>query len=130
MANDFLTDGSLATELTGFLEDDGFRFNEKYLVRVKQYSQTKEAHQFFKLLNDQLSIDGDIFDAPPAQIRGNFYKLDDFEQPVLGYFWLGDVKTDSVFIEKESLEVQQALKEFNDDCRVLDGATIERPLYW
>ena len=130
VANDFLTDGLLTTELAGFLEDDGLRFNERYLLRLKQYAQTKEAHQFFKLLNDQLNIDGDIFDAPPGQVRGNFYKVDDYDQEVLGYFWLADVKTDSIFISKEQLDEPRPLTRVQDDCRLQAGSTTVRPIYW
>lgn len=130
IANDFLTDGRTSTELAGFLEDDGRRFNEKYLLRLKQFSQTREAHQFFKLIKDQLEIDGDIFDAPPGQVRGNFYKVDDYDQEVLGYFWLGDVKTDSIFISNEVLVEPQALERIADDCRLESNSTTVRPLYW
>lgn len=50
-----------------FIEDDGVRFSEKYIIEIEQLSISKDAYEFYELLNNQLSIKGNIFDPPPGK---------------------------------------------------------------
>jgi hypothetical protein len=122
--------GNRSTEVVAFIEDDGLRFFDKYLIRVEQFSMTQEAFQFFELLDEQLSISGDIFDPPPAKITGNMINIDDPDEDVIGYFWAADVHRDSAFIFPTVLEVRQQMTIIPDDCREVDGATTEEPFPW
>ena len=97
---------------------------------IQQLSITKETYAFLNLLNNQLSIDGDIFDPPPATIRGNMINLDNPEENVIGYFYVSDVSADSVFIDKSVLEENQPMLQINDDCRILPNSTTEKPDFW
>lgn len=127
---DNLTDGKLHTELAAFLPDDGLRFMEKYMVVVKQYALSKGAYQFYDLMRNQLSIQGTIFDPPPATIRGNFINLDKPDEEVIGYFTASDVATDTLFISRADVEEPRAIKQINDDCRVFENSTTEVPPFW
>ncbi len=124
------SNGNLVTNLVAFIVDDGGRYMEKYFIGVEQHSISEEAFLFFKLLNNQLSINGDIFDPPPATIRGNMISLDNPDDDVIGYFMASDVSVKSVFIPKDILEEKRVLKVINDDCRVLFNSTIQRPSFW
>lgn len=127
---DNLTNGNIIIEKVGFIEDDGGRFMEKYLVVVQQLSLTKEAYQFYELLNNQLSIQGDIFDAPPAKVGSNFINLDNPNEDVIGFFTASDLKTDSIFIDNSLIEERQPVRQINDDCRVLSSSSINVPPFW
>lgn len=122
--------GNLVTDQAAFIEDDGLRYGDKYLVRIEQHSLTREAFQFFNLLRQQLSINGDIFDPPPATIRGNMINLTNPDENVIGYFRASDVIVDSLFLTKDLLEVTSPLNFINDDCRRYKGGTTEKPSYW
>ena len=127
---DNFTNGKNNAELAVYIPDDGKRFMEKYMAIVKQYSLTKEAFQFYDLLKNQLSIQGDIFDPPPATIRGNMINLDNPDEEVIGYFRASDVATDTIYILRDDLEEPKPIKQIFDDCRVFKGATTERPPFW
>lgn len=127
---DNLTDGKLQTELAAFIPDDGQRFMEKYMIVVKQHALTKGAYQFYDLLHNQLSIQGTIFDPPPATIRGNFINLDNPDEDVIGYFSASDVATDTLFISRAEVEEPRAIKQINDDCRVFENSTTQVPSFW
>ena len=127
---DNLSDGVEQTELAVYIPDDGKRFMEKYMVIVKQSSLTKEAYQFFDLLKNQLSIHGNIFDPPPATIRGNMINLGQPDEDVIGFFRASDVKTDTLYLLRNDVEEPRAIKQLNDDCRVYDNSTTERPPFW
>ncbi len=121
--SDTRTNGGVNTEQVAFIEDDGGRFMDKYLIRIEQQSISGEAFEFFKLLQNQLSIDGDIFDPPPATIRGNMINISNPETPVIGYFRASDVAIDSVFIPGSLLLDTQLARQINNDCRGLPGST-------
>ena len=122
--------GSLITTKAAHIEDDGVRYTDKYMVRIEQHSLTREAFQFFKLLGDQISISGDIFDPPPATIRGNMINLTNPDENVIGYFRASDVKIDSLFLTQDMLLEKQPLLQIDDDCRTYRGGTTNEPDYW
>ena len=66
---------------------------------AQQRSLTKSAFQFFDLLQNQLNIQGNIFDPPPAKLGTNIINLDNPDEDVIGYFGVSDVSRDSLFIE-------------------------------
>jgi uncharacterized protein DUF4249 len=123
-------DGNLVLAPAAFIEDDGLRFGTKYLVRIEQHTLTREAFQFFKLLKDQTSINGDIFDPPPATLRGNMINLTNPDENVIGYFRASDVSVDSMFLTKEMLLAPSPINNINDDCRTYKGGTTQKPKYW
>ncbi|HFA51828.1 MAG TPA: DUF4249 domain-containing protein [Bacteroidetes bacterium] len=127
---DNLTNGNVQTELVAFIPDNGRRFSERYMAVVKHSSLTKEAYQFFDLLKNQLSIEGDIFDPPPATIRGNMINLDKPDEEVIGYFRASDTVTDTVFVSRNEIANPLNLDVLNDDCRVIKNSTTEKPPFW
>ncbi len=127
---DNLTNGNEITHKVSFIEDDGGRFMEKYMIILEQRSLTKSAFQFFDLLNNQLSIQGNIFDPPPAQIGTNIINLDHPDEEVIGYFGASDIYRDSVFIDYGQIIERQPIRQVKDDCRVLPGATTQKPIFW
>ena len=128
--SDFNLDGNTVNWPVAFIEDDGGRFMEKYLVNVKQQSLTKEAYQFFNLLNNQLGISGNIFDPPPATIRGNILSIDDPDESTIGYFRVSDVSNYSIYVKRSVLEEHQKERVINDDCQILRNSFIFPPSYW
>ena len=128
--SDLNNDGAELTQLAAVIVDDGARYDDKYLVRIKQYALNKETYAFLNLLQEQLSVDGGIFDPPPAVIRGNMLNLDNPEEEPIGYFYAADFAIDSIFIEEDFLERRAPDRQVFDDCRELDNSTAERPAYW
>jgi len=128
--SDRLTDGNDIRVLAAFVEDDGLRMRDKYMVRIFQHSLSENAYQFYRLVEQQTTIEGGIFDPPPATIGGNVIRLDDPEELVIGYFTASDVSVDSLFIYRSDLEFTKPTRVIPDDCREVTGATTNRPLFW
>jgi len=124
--------GNKTTIFTAFIEDDRARFTDKYLVRIELHTLNREAFQYFSLLKNQLSINGDIFDPPPATLRGNMINLSNPDENVLGYFRVSDISIDSMFLTRDMLLEPRLLLRFNDDCReyTYPNSTTEEPSYW
>lgn len=127
---DFNFDGLSNTELVAFIQDDGFKYNEKYRITIDQLAISQSAFEFFNLINEQLSITGGIFDPPPSEIKGNILNLDEPDVEALGYFFAADVSTKSIFLNRDIIEEFRIDEQLNDDCRVINGATTVRPDFW
>ncbi len=128
--SDDQVDGQTITAFAGFLQDDGLRFTDKYYANVRQFSMNEEAFNFYSLVQSQIEIDGDLFDPPPARIRGNIINLDNPTEEIIGFFAVFGIQERSVFIDRDLLEDTQRAVEILDDCRTLNTATIEPPEFW
>ena len=130
LLSDNNVNGNKVTDIAAFVEDDGLRYYDKYLIRIAQHTLTRDAFQFFSLLKEQLSINGDIFDPPPATLRGNMINLTNPDENVIGYFRASDVSVDSLFLTIDMLTEPRPLRRVNDDCRVYRNGTTVQPVYW
>lgn len=73
-------------------------FGEVTYYTIYQESLTAATFQYWEKVNTLLKQTGSIFDAPPGQVRGNIFKVDDPNAPALGLFYAtsedyGRVKT-------------------------------------
>jgi hypothetical protein len=130
ISNDRLYDGNSFNKRIMFLEDNGVRFIEKYILKVRQQSLSKNAFDFYALLKNQMSIDGDIFDPPPAKIRGNIIGITNSNEDVVGYFTASDVFSDTLVIKGVDLPYVNNPPVIADDCRVLSNSTTNIPDIW
>lgn len=122
--SDASQDGEIITERIMFLRDDGMRFQTKIHVDVSQYSVSSEAFEFHRLVESQLSVEGDIFDPPVGIISGNIIRdssqgpIPDPDHPgeilqadpdelVFGYFGVYNVAKKGSFIPLDILEERQ-----------------------
>lgn len=129
VSSDRLYNGN-TNQQTIFIEDDGFRFYEKYIIEIDQLSISLDAYQYFDLLIEQLSISGDIFDPPPAQITGNILNVTDPDEDVIGFFTVSDVNSNQFEIYAADLPELVPLPIIPDDCREVNGATTVIPSIW
>lgn len=128
--DDRLTNGNYTVVPVAFIEDDGIRLMEKYLLRIYQHSISKEAYQFYRLVDQQSKIAGSIFDPPPATVRGNVISLDNPDELVIGYFFASDMKKDLIFMDRSLHDNPKSITRIYDDCRVLRNAFNVKPAYW
>jgi len=130
LLSDRNVNGNLVAEQVAFIEDDRLRFFDKYLVKIELHTLNREAYQFFDLMRNQLSINGDIFDPPPATLRGNMINLTSPDENVIGYFRASDVRIDSMFLTREMLLEPRPLQHITDDCRLYKSGVAAKPSYW
>ena len=105
-------------------------FGQKYLINVKQRSLTKKAFEFWSLVKNQETA-STISATPPAKIIGNISNINNPNETVWGYFSASDVSQKSFYITRK--EIPTILLETDsllNDCRSINGATTEQPLFW
>ena len=132
--SDVQSNGAAITQRVGFVSDDGLRFasrsldpNKQYYIEVEQWALSGEAFAFTSLLSSQLEIDGDIFDPPPAEIRGNISNINDPDEIVIGFFGAYSVQKKGVFVKRDDLEFIQFNPRPCGDCRNRAGGTVTIP---
>ena len=113
-----------------FIPDDGLRFITFSRLDLTQLSISSEAYRFLRLVKQQTEISGSVFDPPPATIRGNMISLDNPNEVVLGYFLAAGESKKRIYIDGTRLDFKQPDGLITDDCRVVKGATTEKPADW
>ncbi|PSL05726.1 DUF4249 domain-containing protein [Cecembia rubra] len=113
-----------------FIEDNGLRFKDTYRAEFLQMGISQGAHRFLRLIDQQLSITGSVFDQPPANIRGNIISLDNPDEKVLGYFIAASVQRSTVYVKRSDLEFRALPRIIPDDCRTVSNASITPPANW
>lgn len=121
------------------------KFNIRYTVLVKQYSISKDAFDYYAMIERLNNTRGNIFDPPPAVITGNIINKLDPEATVYGFFEVGTYSETSTSIVKSELPflvppfLDRCLLEANRepfrafdcfDCRAREGASTDRPYYY
>ena len=129
LSSDFLQDGEKITTLATFVKDDGRRFEFSYRTKISLLTLTPEAFGFYDRLASQLSIEGDIFDPPPANILGNILSIDE-PNSALGFFGAYYESSEEFYIENDILEFQQAKIKWSGNCTNLDSSSLVKPLTW
>jgi hypothetical protein len=130
ISKDRFYNGNISSQKVQFVLDDGARFYGKYAAFVAQMSISKDAFIFFNLLENQLSIQGNIFDPPPAQIRGNIINMTNPEEDVVGFFYASDITRDTLFVKGVDFPFRKSPAIIPDDCREVNGASTTVPDFW
>jgi hypothetical protein len=119
-----------------------WEFYEKNFYNVAQHSITKDAYEYWSLVNKIARPTGSIFDTPPAPIKGNIYNVNDPDETVLGFFEVSAVDTVRTYTNYSDLSPMVIIdrcpylnsETYNDppccNCLSLDHSDTERPYYW
>ena len=130
ISSDRLYNGNKTEKTIAFIIDDGIRFSEKYVIEISQISISRDAFLYYDLLINQLSISGDIFDPPPATIRGNMINITNPNEEVVGFFRASDVQYAQFEVWGVELPELEPVPLIPDDCREVRGATTSVPDFW
>jgi len=128
LAEDSNFNGLNTGQIAGFIEDNGFRLSFKYRFEFEQMAISEDTYRFLRLINQQMTLTGSVFDPPPANIRGNMVCLTNPEETVLGHFFAAGVSEKLINLSVENLDLFQIQRPFNDDCRVLTQPVAPRPV--
>jgi hypothetical protein len=99
-AEDRLVDGNVIGELP-LASIDEEKYDElvkstgKDTIRIvlDQTTITRNYYEFLLIVQQQTAFIGGPFDSPPAPIRGNIYRSEDFDNRALGFFYAASVET-------------------------------------
>lgn len=85
------------------------KLGARYSILVKQYALTKEAFDYWQILQKNTEQRGSLFDAQPSQLKGNIQNLSNPAEPVIGYLSASSVQERRLFIRYADIEDKYAL---------------------
>ncbi len=132
LAHDRLTNGnSIIGDRVATIPITGRTFRDKYHVRVKQYSLSAKAFEFWNLVKDQ-QTEATLFATPPASIQSNVVNINNPDELVWGFFSASDVSEKSFFIDRTEIpsSIPNDTDSIKNDCRILQGSSNQPPTFW
>ena len=104
-----------------------FYSNQDILVEILQLNITQKAYKYFKSIKDIVDNNSG-FNAPlPSALIGNFYNVDDSEDPILGRFTAAAGKSKSIFIKRGQINVK-IVGEYKSSQPELLGDPLPNPI--
>jgi hypothetical protein len=100
----------------------------RYSILVNQYSLTKEAYDFWSILQKNTQQVGSLFDPQPSQLKSNIHNIKDPSEPVLGYVSVTSVEQQRLFISHFDLTNWSTYIPSVPDCQK-DSLFIQFPIY-
>jgi hypothetical protein len=95
-----LNSGQIRNYPLHFVSNRSDRLSYKYSLLVKQFSLSREAFEFWNILDKQSKQSGELYDTQPAKIPGNIHSQDKVGEPVLGLFYATSIKEKRIFVRK------------------------------
>ncbi|MEM6697273.1 MAG: DUF4249 domain-containing protein [Bacteroidota bacterium] len=139
----FATEANIKSPIATKEMDYTFGYAQSY--RVSQYALSEAAYNYWANLNKVSNQVGNIFDAPPAPVKGNLFRVDDESELVLGYFGVAGVERSTLFITPGEIrefyspisfcgsdprDPREELPQPCYGCSIIQGSSFERPEYW
>jgi len=81
----------------------------RYSIQVRQYALDKKAYKFWDNLQNSNETSGSLFDPQPTEIKSNIMKINDSEEPVMGYFDIYEVKKKRIFIDRDEIPIVKGI---------------------
>lgn len=73
------------------------------LIELQQFSVTKSAYEYFKVIKDQVNASGGLNAPPAAPLLGNLFSPEDSVEFILGNFTTAGVASKSIFIDRSEI---------------------------
>ncbi len=128
-----LTDGKLLNKLIIKKVVD-YRFSQNYCMKVYQERITENAFNFWKLVENEYSRTGDIFEKPPGILRGNIIEQSQTDISVVGLFSVIAVDSMNLFIPPSKVgSPRSECRSFNNrpsrctDCLSIPNSSLIKP---
>jgi len=98
-----LSQDVISQALVNTIAPDAEKISVKYTIGINQYALTKDAYDYWALLQKNTEQLGSIFDAQPSASIGNIHGVTNPAEVVIGYISAGTVATSRIFITKSQL---------------------------
>ncbi len=116
------TSGLIANQLPEqpilFISESDEQLRYKYSLKVRQYTISPQAYEYYTKLRDNNQTGGSFFDHQKGTVRGNISKTNDLNYKVLGYFEVAGVAEEYQFFPRYVFVSQGYMPdaEFPYDC--------------
>ena len=130
--NQFVSDGKFSRIEVGFVPVTEWTFYSKYLVEVQQLSLSREAFDYWRLVQAQSEGASSLFQPPFGQPRTNIQPTNG-GKPVQGIFYASSIAEKRLFITRDDVPVSIPVPSVNipEACNIaFDFSTSNQPAEW
>ncbi|MEQ9591872.1 MAG: DUF4249 domain-containing protein [Cyclobacteriaceae bacterium] len=130
--NQFVSDGKFNRVEVGFVPVTEWTFYTKYLVEVKQLSLSRDAFDYWRLVQAQSEGASSLFQPPFGQPKTNIHPTNG-GNPVQGIFYASSITEKRMFISRDDVPVNIPVPSVNipEDCNIaFDFSTSNQPAEW
>lgn len=127
-----LSSNQLRKVVLNFVSNETDRLRVSYRLLVKQQSLSLEAYDYWQRMNKQATESGGMYEELPASVRGNIYAVDEWQDEVLGFFYVSQVREQCIFVHNNNLfdfSIPYLDCEYEPVGNIWGQATINYPLY-
>ncbi|MDX1272282.1 DUF4249 domain-containing protein [Bizionia paragorgiae] len=89
------------------LDKEDVRLRDRYTIEVKQYVQSPEAYNYYRIINDLSADESLLSESQPGYVVGNINALNNSNERVIGFFEVASVSSERIFFNYEDLSLPQ-----------------------
>jgi len=90
-----------------FIAGSDYRIREKYSILVKQYVQSPDSYNFYRILNQLGSLESILLENQPGFVHGNIFSTINSEEKVVGFFDVSSVSEKRIFFSYFDFELEK-----------------------
>jgi hypothetical protein len=96
----------------------------KYSILVRQQTLSESSYNYWNNLKKTTESLGGLFDPLPGQITGNFQCITDPSEPVIGYFEIGSISEQRIYIEP--IQFPKGFRRYSYPACEMDTVLVEQ----
>jgi hypothetical protein len=101
-----------------FLSKENSAITYRYSLLATQYSMTREAYNFYEVLNELSGSESLFSQNQPGFVNGNVYSVDNADEKVLGYFSVSAVDSQRIFFNFTDFYDRSERPSYPFDCNI------------
>lgn len=126
-----LNDGQIFQYPLRFIAADNTILQVRYSILVKQYLQTREAYNFYEVLNDLGSPESLLSETQPGFIVGNMSVEGNPDEKVIGFFEVSSKSENRIFFDFVDIDLPRPPYFLNcDQCPAQDPIPVDYCGFW
>lgn len=110
-----------------FIPKTDYKINDRYSIKITQYSHSLEAYTFYKTLQD-MNLDNEILSPnQPGFVQGNIKSVNSPNKKVIGFFDTAPTSTKRIFLNRADYFAGEPIPEYFRECNVQDFDKLQPP---
>ena len=90
-----------------FIRSNNFIIRDRYSILVKQYVQSADANNYYRLLKEITSDESLFIDKQPGFIQGNVFSSTNADERVIGFFDISSVSSKRIFFTYSDFDIRE-----------------------
>ncbi len=93
-----------------FIREDDHLLRDRYSILVKQFVQSADANNFYRILKKLGDDESLLIDNQPGFVQGNIFSEEDKNEKVIGFFDVSPVSSKRIFFDYKDFEIENKPK--------------------